>query len=306
MSDVLYIRKATLVVSNAAGDGLDLSDFKIRFRIEGADVQTPNTLFCRVYNLKQETAEMVRREFDRVTLQLGYRDGAYGVMFEGNVKQYRTGRENPVDTFLDVWAADGDQAYNFAVVNQTLASGSTVTDRRDAAVQVMDRYGVSLGYVPTMAGGVLPRGKVLYGMARDYLGQIADTTGTTWSIENGKVTFTNLTGYQPGEAVVLTSKTGMVGMPQQTDNGIKVSCLLNPRLKIGGLVRIDNASIQRQLIDLRYSAINLLATITDDGFYRVYALDHDGDTRGNEWYSHITCLAVDITVPPQQSVPAYP
>ena len=40
----------------------------------------------------------------------------------------------------------------------------------------------------------------------------------------------------PAEAVVLTAETGLVGAPEQTNDGIKVRCLLNPRLRIGGRI----------------------------------------------------------------------
>ena len=42
----------------------------------------------------------------------------------GLIKQVRIGRENGTDTFLNIAAADGDKAYNFAVVNATLAAGA--------------------------------------------------------------------------------------------------------------------------------------------------------------------------------------
>ena len=34
----------------------------------------------------------------------------------------------------------------------------------------------------------------------------------------------------------------------------------------------------------------------DDGFYRILVLEHEGDTRGNPWYSKITCVLVDTSV----------
>ena len=47
-------------------------------------------------------------------------------------------------------------------------------------------------------------------------------------------------GYLPGEAVVLSAGTGLIGTPKANDKGIEIKRLLN-RLRIGGRVRLDNA-----------------------------------------------------------------
>ncbi|MGC8165472.1 hypothetical protein ACP3WT_28400, partial [Salmonella enterica] len=68
------------------------------------------------------TRQRIEQEFTRIVLQAGYA-GNYGIIFDGSVKQVRRGRENQTDTYLDITAADGDSAYNFAVVNTSLAAG---------------------------------------------------------------------------------------------------------------------------------------------------------------------------------------
>ena len=92
-----YIRRCNLVVSGASGDGLDLSSLRIVFKIKKSDAQTPNTAEIRVYNLAPDTAKQIRKEFKRVVLQVGY-ESNYGVIFDGNIKQVRMGRENGTDT----------------------------------------------------------------------------------------------------------------------------------------------------------------------------------------------------------------
>jgi hypothetical protein len=126
--------------------------------------------------------------------------------------------------------------------------------------------------------------------------------GMSWGIDQGQVNITTLAGYLPGEAVDLTSLTGLVGIPEQSENGVQVKCLLNPRLSTGGLVRIDNKSIN-QLFQQNprgapvaynsYVGLQFLASVTNDGVYRVFVVEHEGDTRGGPWYSDLVCLAVD-------------
>ena len=303
MSSEQFLRKCTLLISDNEGEGLDLSQLRIKFSVKRSDTQTPNMAEIRIYNLEEETANLIKKEFSKVILQAGY-ESNFGVIFQGNIKQVYSGRENATDTFLDIIAGDGDLAYNFAIVNTTLAAGVGQSDQINAAISSMNDKGVSAGNVSNSSNVKLPRGKVMFGMARDYLKQSAETTNTTWSIQDGKVQFVPVASYLSGEAVVLTAKTGMIGTPVQTNEGVNIKCLLNPKLKIGGRVQLDNENIARLKINLLVpgSPANIPAPITDDGVYYVLIIEYQGDTRGQEWYSTITCLNLDVTANPINAV----
>ena len=147
-------------------------------------------------------------------------------------------------------------------------------------------------------------------MARDVLRDVSRSTGTQWSIQNGVVQTVPVNSYLPGDAIVLTSQTGMVGVPEQTVDGIVITALLNPQFQVAGRVQIDNASIA-QTLDTSgfyvpydsFTGFQYLAKIApNDGTYRILVCGHQGDTRGNEWYSKLTCISVDDTVPPSQAL----
>jgi hypothetical protein len=302
-AQIQYGRFCSLVVSSAAGEGLDLSGLRIVFKVKKSDAQTPNTATIRVYNLAQETVNKIRKEFSKVMLQAGY-DSNYGIIFSGNIKQTSFGREGGTDTFLDIAAGDGDSAYNFAVVNTTLAAGATQKDQINASAAALASHGVSKGHIDVAAGAGLPRGKVMYGMAHKALRQSTKTSNASWSIQDGKMQVVHAEGVLPNQAVVLTSKTGLVGTPEQTADGIKIRCLLNPTLKIGGKVQIDEKDIaDAKLQDTDKDAqVNKPVAIEKDGFYRALVVEHSGDTRGNDWYSDIIGLGLDATRPPSKQV----
>ncbi|KWH45820.1 phage protein [Burkholderia cepacia] len=304
MSVQQFGRKVSLIIGFDSGEALDLSELRIVFRVQRGDLQTPNSARIRVYNVSANTARRAQsKEFTRVVLQAGY-EGNYGIIFDGQIKQVRRGRESQTDTFIDITAADGDSAYNFAVVNTTLAAGSTPADHVAAVCTAMSQYGVQQGYLPELPSNPLPRGKVMFGMARDFMRWTARTTQTVWSIQDGKVVMVPETAYMPGEIPVITSATGMVGLPQQTANGIEVKMLLNPSVKIGRLIWLDNASIQQYEYSLNVGQqaenerIEMQAKLQDDGFYYVMLAEVSGDARGEEWYTSVVCLAADVTVLP--------
>jgi len=304
MSARQWLRKCSLIISTNQGDALDLSNLRIKFNVKRSDTQTPNIADIRVYNLERATAERIQKQFSRIILQAGYEQN-FGVIFEGNIKQIIRGRESATDTFIDITAGDGDLAYNFAVVNKTISAGANQSQQINAAIDSMRTVGqVTVGNIGDLPTTQLPRGKVMFGMSRDYLRNCSDTSGKTWSIQNNKVEFVPLTSYLPGEAVVLTSKTGMIGTPNQTNEGVDVRCLLNPLLRIGGRVQLDNESVARLKIDLSkpLSPANIPAPITEDGVYYILTIEHQGDTRGQEWVSSLTCLNINVTSNPINSV----
>lgn len=298
-----YIRVSNLIVFGNDNKGLDLSELRIKFAVKRSDTMTPNVADIRVYNLADETAKKIRKEFNQVIFQAGY-PGNIGVIFKGNIKQVIIGRESATDTFIDIVAGDGDRAFNFTTLNTTLAKGSSAQDQINSVIDAMKKKGVSAGYISEMPTEKLPRGKVLYGAAKNYLRNIAQDANKSWSIQDEKINFIPIQSYLPGQIVTLTSKTGMIGTPQQTNIGVNVKCLLNPRIAVGTRIKIDNDSIQRFKIDLSVpnSAANIPAPLTADGTYYVMVAEHQGDTRGVDWYTTLICINMNVTTNPLNTV----
>lgn len=305
-----YIRKCNLIFANEAGDGLDVSALRITFAVKKTDGQTPNTANIRVYGLNADTQNKIQTEYTEVLLQAGY-ESNYGIIFSGTSKKVIKGLEGNIDPYLEVQASDGDTAYNFAVVNTTIAAGATQRDQIEKVIQVMNQKGVTAGDIQLDDTQKLPRGKVMYGMGRDYMRQSSSSGGASWTIQDGKVHVIPLTGVLPGEAVVLNSGTGLIGRPEQTDTGIKFRCLLNPMIRMGGSLQIDESSIQAAEIDQTPKKTgkdgaakepNKPASIEADGFYRVIELVYAGDTWGQDWYCEGVCLDIDASVPKDKSV----
>ena len=314
-----WIRKVGLFLF--AGDtGMDLSEFRIRFSVCGADTESPNNCAIRIYNLSQTTVKRITAsgegEFKQIVLNAGYTAGNYGVIFKGTIKQYRIGRESPTTSYLDILAADGDIGYNQGLINTSLASGATPKQAIQAAVDAMKKsdptIGVDFGSLTVDAQHTPSiRGQVLFGMARARLRNVVTHLDAGWSFSDGNVVITDNTGYNDGEAVDINVGTGLVGMPEQTEGGIRFVCLLNSRIRIGNIVQLNNAEIiqlMQQNPDAgpipynQWSGFQFNAAISEDGKYRAFVVEHTGDTRGNDWHTHVTGLAVNQSAPPNNSV----
>jgi hypothetical protein len=318
-----WLRRVSLIVSDSSGNGLDLSNLRIKFHVEQADLSAmrPKTAVITVYNLADSTVASIK-EFTEVTLQAGYQPpGKFGIIFQGTIKEFERGHESVTESYLKIFAADGDLA-RYAVTNTTLAPGYTTEDEYEAHLKALEAQGIKRGYNGIKGTGGLPvpayRGKILLGMTPAMIDNLGKTNGFTWVIVNGAVQSVPLTGYLPGEAVQLNAQSGLVGWPTNTSAGVLVMCLLNPAIQIQGLIQINNKDINiaapakgAELQNFPNAVVgfpgphelSFFASIADDGFYRVLVIEHVGDTRGNPWYTQLTCLAADLSAPAGQQVP---
>lgn len=329
-----WLRRWSLVLgTNAPGSGpspnnLVLStnqageDIRLKFDIRQADAQTPNTCILRAYNLSDATALQAVKQYTRMTLSAGYLNGRFGVIFDGIIKQFKKGRESTTETYLDLFGADGDAAYNAAMMNMTLAAGSTSTQRFAALTDTWQKAGVPLAqqsqFIPGNTIDVLPRDRVYFGMATDETREFAKNRDATWNIVGGKLTMTPNTAYDPGEIVVLNSGTGMVGFPESTNDGVMVTALLNPSIRLRQRIQINNKDLnlyfapggtptgQAGVVFPGYqTGVNYFPSPAADGIYCALVIDYAGDTRAPQpWYTIMTCLAVDPSSGPGSAINA--
>jgi hypothetical protein len=305
-----YLRKVGLAVTDGSttaspgANALDLSNFRIVFHVYAADEAAPRTAVIRVYNLKKETVGRISKEYQNVILQAGYENSNFGLIFQGEIKQLRRGREDSLNSFVDIMATDADKAHQLAFVNKTLAAGSTRTDEAKAVVQSMDQYGVKTSDLGAISGSTTPtggvvsiRGKTLWGMAASRLDDVSKNATCSWSIHNGVLQFTAKDGFQKGEIIKLNSKSGLIGVPEATDGGIVVRSLLNPFYAPGRRIQINQADINATLIKgagyPSYSSVPYVADVTSDGVYRLLVCEHYGDNRGQPFYSDLVLLSLD-------------
>jgi hypothetical protein len=102
-------------------------------------------------------------------------------------------------------------------------------------------------------------------------------------------------------------------VPEQTQQGLRVRVLLNPNMKVGQTIQLQNTAINQLRFGLstdkstQLSNFFLNQQVLDtnaQGLYYVMVANHSGDSRGNDWYTDMTCLSVDTTVPPQSALDA--
>ncbi|MBK4119154.1 hypothetical protein JHE03_22995 [Pluralibacter gergoviae] len=319
-----WLRHFELQLVNDKGDGISLSDFKVTFNIQ----KQPATIFngfvgnFKIYNLSAETQNRIMgNEFTRVRAIAGYdgnqdENGNYperniGLIFNGDIRFTITGKENVTDSWILIQCIDSWEGHLNASVKTTVAAGWRHADLFDQGMKSLRPYGITSGTVPDFGETVFPRGRTIYKSTGRLMYSIANQCKANWWYENNQVHIVPEQKYIQ-EAVVLNADTGLIGMPQQTMGaGVNVRCLINPNIKLGGLIRLDQESVYRVALGneqigrspgrLRETEddgnlyVNGLPSqpysINTDGDYIVGSIDYTGDTRGQAWYMDLLCLA---------------
>lgn len=338
---VNWMRHFELQLLDKDGKGIVLSDFKVVFDIQKTAPQSFAGFVgnFRIYNLSKNTENRIMGdEFSKIRVIAGYdglektydesdvgvvreinpetigqQNGAnYGLIFNGDIRFTITGKDNVTDSWLLLQCIDSWEGHLAASTSVTVAAGWTWGDIFDQAMKDYAPHGITAGSIPEMPTTVFPRGRTMHAPTREVMTQIAKQCNADWWYDNNMVHM-RPEGKYLSEAVVLNSNTGLIGRPQQTmGNGVNVRCLINPNIRMGGLIRLDQASVYRaslssdevanspgrlseQNTNGNYTVSGVVnqqpASINTDGDYIVACIDYHGDTRGNPWYMDMVCIA---------------
>ncbi|XTZ36839.1 hypothetical protein ACQYRI_12605 [Salmonella enterica] len=329
-----WLRHFELQLLDDGGKVLDLGSLKVTFDIGWFNISSKVKVGTfKIYNLSRETISRIieKKEFSRIRIVAGY-EGAddipvvdeselnkpkeiteaeakemsgqnFGLIFSGDIRYAITGKDAPGDSFLLIQAGDSEQAFATSVSAKTLSKGYQLADIYKATMRDFNPYGVTPGLLSDMPETVFPRGKTLLTMTRNVMDNIAAQCKASWQFVDGQLNMVADDEYVH-EAVVLNSATGLVGIPQQTiGNGINVSMLINPNIRLNGLIQLDQKFINRpapassdrtithgENTDSTNKQVQP-STIATDGIYIIRGIMYSGDTRGKAWYQVMMCEA---------------
>lgn len=278
-----YLRKCRLIVRPKSGDAMDLSGLRIRFSVERALTDEAGTGRVSIYNPALSTIRRIQKG-DKLILEAGYETGHFGLIFSGDVLYAVRRLEDSVTTVLEIVCRDGDQYLTEAFTARTIGGGATASDVVAAALK---GAAIETGFVTEGLSNLrAPRGKTLFGRSADYLKSAGRSADAQFYIENGAVNIVKSKDYADNEAVVLTGETGLIGTPEQQEDAVSGTCLINPRIKLKTKLHISPSLIKALEPD---EALNAPA-LSISGIYSVVRLKYEGDTRGEDWYIHFDAI----------------
>lgn len=276
-------RVVEVTISGKAGS-LVVRDLKIDFNVAKGIGSSQNEATVSIWNLTASHRKQLGDEFDKIELKVGYKDGPLSSIFKGSIRDSTDTKDSP-DIQSEIECGDGDEAIEKGAASKTFGKG----------VRPKEIVEYLIGQLPGVAKGELKglddlpaykRPVTVFGYAAAELDKIGRQHRLYWSVQNGTAQVLKNDEVLPGTTVI-SSDTGMIGIPQTTDKGIKVRCLLNPSVAPGRQIDVRSDYLDEE------SGRDKRKTDQGGGIFRVSQVTFNGTNEGDDWYAEIEANRVE-------------
>lgn len=246
--------------------GIQKHELKIAFDIVKDISSSANTATIEIWNLSESHRNSVGKELDEITLEAGYippqGGGNVGILFKGAIRDVEHKRQG-ADIVTRISCGDGDKAIRRAKLSKSYPKGTPVKDVVEDLYKELEKEGVKRGEWKFPADMKQEFKRPYATCTRCYreLDTIGRGHGFYWNLQNQTMEIIPGDGYV-GQVVRIAPETGMIDTPAITDNGVRVSCLLNPEIRPNRRVQVKSG-----IIDMN----------ADGGMYRVSQASYRGD-----------------------------
>ncbi|CAN7388401.1 phage protein [Neorhizobium sp. LjRoot104] len=258
-----------------------LDQIRIEFSISKGISSAQNTADITIFNLEESHRNSIGKEFDNITLEAGYippgGDGNVGIIFKGAVRDVEHRREGP-NILTTISCGDGDRALRRATISKSFPAGTPVKDVVEEVYKQMEKEGVSRGEwkFPEDMQPTFKRPYAVCGSCTRELDTIGRGKGFYWSSQNETIEIVPGNGFV-GSVALITPETGMIGTPAITDNGVRVSALLNPEIRPNRRVQVKSQTLEMNAAD---------------GMYRVSEVNFSGNNMDGEFKVDVSGEAI--------------
>jgi hypothetical protein len=268
-----WLRKVRVTFSGSSGTyvinpgGNQTDQLKVAFSISKGISGSANSAEIQIWNMNEDHRNSVGKELDDVVLEAGYMppggSSNVGIIFSGQMRDVEHEKNGP-DIITRLSCGEGDRALRKAVISKTYPKGTPVQEVVEAIYLEFEKQGIKKGEWKFPDNMKIPKRpySACAPCSRE-LNSLGRSNGFYWSIQNGTMEVIPGDGFLPG-VVLLNSSTGLIGVPTITDNGVKVSALLNPEIRPNRTVKIESEVLEMN---------------GENGLYRVSQIEYTGDNR---------------------------
>ena len=254
-------RIARLLIGPSGGTGREFkSPLMGKFKVSLTNGSKPNKAEFKVYNLGYDTVNFLERSGNTVQFFVG--EGSSGRLFKGDISSRGIlTTVDPPNRITTIKCADGRRIWRSTRFVKSYSPGIT----RSAVLQdLIAASGLPLGYLsPKLKELIFATGWAHAGKWRSAMTKILAIDGARYSIQQGSLYIVAAGEAEPGNAPLITPRTGLKKSPTRTKKGVSIETVLDPRIRPG-------------------RALQLISTgVTGD--FKCVKADHSGDFRGIEW-----------------------
>ncbi len=231
--------------------------------IEHTSGPRPNKGKMKIHNLGEDSARFI--EGVGFTIEVAAGEDIAGSMFRGDITRAETRQEGPTRVTA-IEAAEGNRIWATSTISRSWPPNTT---RDQVLSDVLIAMGAARGYVsPRLAPRRFATGLVWAGLCRDLLDLLFDSDAEPfaerWTMAGNSVDVFVDGETRPGNALLLTPETGLIGSPSRTKSGgVKFKTKLAPSARPGGPIQVVAKFIR--------------------GVYRLLKVNHEIDSKGLIW-----------------------
>jgi len=261
--------------------------FKIAFDVQKTISSRSATGTVTLYNLSTASRAEIQEQGKRVRIYAGYGDDPE-LLHDGSIV-----RTFQVDEGADRKTVIEFQGYTFDVNQATFKkayqNGTKIkTIIADALPFFNLRFSDDiLNKIPDSA--TIPD-ITLHGKTADIVDKLLQPINLQWFEHNGELFISeNGKAEDTGgdEVFVLSSNTGLIKTAVKTDRGINAVCLLNAKLQVNTVVKIESDVIQNQ----SFNQYNVKTPAKDtEGFYKIIQASYKGDNWDGKFEALLQCV----------------
>ena len=262
-----FERDYQLIVRTPQSEVVVEPPFQISFdALKAIDGFGQNKLTIDVYNLAERNRLAMVKDTEESTnievlFSVGYR-GSRELIFNGRVQRGSNRREGAdMVTQLYCLGVSGDFLRKFI-------SKSVKADQVDAILSGLS--GIRRGKITELQQLIRP--KVLIGTAPRLLSDIVGNDAT-WYVDNGALNILKDDEVISSFIPVVSAETGLINTPEREQKLVTFETLMNPSIKIGGLVNLKTKTAPHL-----------------NGVYKIQTIAYTGDNYGDAWYQMCTGL----------------
>jgi len=198
--------------ASSGNTGFEINENRIKFFITKTLSRNPNKNEIQIWNLKEATRRELEKKDVICYLYAGYEESTEpSLIFQGNVTFTYTTFDLP-DVITTFELGDGFAQYRDTTISLGYQAG--VSSRT-----IIEDIAKKMGFPLHLGQGVdfyeYPNGFAYFGAAREALTKACNSSGLTWSTQNGVLQVVKRGGSNSRAAIVLSASSGLVGTPQR-------------------------------------------------------------------------------------------
>lgn len=284
----LFKRNMTVQIGDGGAAINVPNTFKISFSIKKLISSATAEGMVTVFNLADQTKEFARERGKRIRVSAGYGDGDPPLLHDGDVLRVAQ-EDDQANRKTSVFFGGRIFSVKDAVFSKSYSGSISL---RQIVLDALPTFSLTFAEsaVNEIPGDITLDNFSFSGRTGDVLDQLLQPIGYQWFEKDSEILISKkgeITSAQSGDVFVLNSGTGLVKTAVQTDRGVNATCLLNAKLIVGGIVKIESDVVQNSSFNDYFVQKTPKNT---EGFYKIIQTTHEGDNWDGTYRTMIQCV----------------